>query len=211
MKNRVKYTKRGFTLIELLTVIAIIGILAGILIPTVGAVRKQANIAASKSQFNGYVNAMLQFRSEYGFFPTFGASGGGDTVTVPLGSRMNNTNSPGIAPASERFVETLSARDSSGNPSSGDGNRRQISFISFSDNDFFILPSGDPHPTQLADRFNNTHIVMYVDGNGNGRVQVPSRASDGGGLAEEVRSPVVILSWPNDDSMFKFPEILSWK
>ena len=61
--------KSAFTLIELLMVIAIIGILAGILIPTVGAVRKQANIAASKSQLSNYVNAIGMFKSEYKFYP----------------------------------------------------------------------------------------------------------------------------------------------
>ncbi|AHF92765.1 N-terminal cleavage protein [Opitutaceae bacterium TAV5] len=39
----------GFTLVELLTVIAIIGILAGILIPVVGKVRKTARVTACMS------------------------------------------------------------------------------------------------------------------------------------------------------------------
>lgn len=60
--------KSAFTLIELLTVIAIIGILAAILIPTVGAVRKRAlksqcasNLHQLGMALNLYVNDNRQF------------------------------------------------------------------------------------------------------------------------------------------------------
>lgn len=55
--NKNTSTRSGFTLIELLTVIAIIGILAGILIPAVGLVRTAANKTASVSNMRSIATA----------------------------------------------------------------------------------------------------------------------------------------------------------
>jgi len=74
MKNH-NHPRSGFTLIELLTVIAIIGILAAILIPAVGAVRKKASQATSASN-------MRQIGLAYNNF----ATSGGRTRTIKEGT-----------------------------------------------------------------------------------------------------------------------------
>lgn len=60
----------GFTLIELLTVIAIIGILAAIIIPTVGRVRSSARDAACKSNLRQIGLAVNMYGNEFGYFPS---------------------------------------------------------------------------------------------------------------------------------------------
>ena len=159
--NRVR--KTGFTLIELLAVVAIIGILSGVLIPAVGAVRKQSKIAASKAQLSNYVNAMQLFKAEYKYFPL--VSGTADSDEIKLSSESSESSE------SSDFIQVISGRDpSTGASVSFGGNRRRIGFYSFAASEFWLNNSDALSQTQLADRFNNTNIIIVVDTDGDGFV-----------------------------------------
>ncbi len=158
----------AFTLIELLAVLAVVAILAGILLPALGAARRSALGAAARVQLNRWTAAMEQFRLEYGYYPAVGTDGmlatAGDAVT---------------------FVRTLAGRNPDGSlvadAAELNGNVRRLAFTAFSAADFFdpdhpgAVPDFDGNEL-LCDSFGNTEIGVLVDRNGDGLI----RASDDG-------------------------------
>jgi type II secretory pathway pseudopilin PulG len=65
----VKPTKKGFTTVELLTVLAIIMLLVGIMLPALKAVKDRARRAKQKAEFLSMDMALLAFKGDYGDFP----------------------------------------------------------------------------------------------------------------------------------------------
>jgi len=61
--------RSGFTLIELLTVIAIIAILMGLLLPALNAAKNAARKAQAKNDVTQFVTAVKAFYTDYGTYP----------------------------------------------------------------------------------------------------------------------------------------------
>lgn len=195
MKNNIKIIS-GFTLIELLMVVAIIGILAGILIPTVGAVRKQANKAASKAQLSGYVNAIQLFKGEYNYYP-FITSAEDTEIDLSTGA------------SSSDFIKTLSGRNpSDGTPVTEGGNRRRLNFHSFSESEFLIGDDDTVSLTQLSDRFNNPVIKILIDGNGDNQVKPSPDEETPSAPENPIRTNVT--AWVEGNEDLGFPGYSLW-
>lgn len=139
----------GFTIIELLTVMAVIGILSAILIPTVASVRRSANKAKTKVQFSQWAAAIEAFRNEYGYYPQFS---------------NNKVNDGATSTGDHLFHDILAGRRRDGSAigtTASAQNRKRIAFYSFSEGDF--TPSDSTTPNLIQDAFENTDIAVIVD------------------------------------------------
>jgi prepilin-type N-terminal cleavage/methylation domain-containing protein len=76
MKSR----KSGFTLVELLTVLVIIALLAGVLLPALNMVRNTAKEARQKVQFATIEQAIMAFKGDYGDYPRSNWTGAPGTL-----------------------------------------------------------------------------------------------------------------------------------
>lgn len=78
--------KRAFTIVELLTVMSIIVILIGLLVPALNKARRFATLVKQKAQLHSMDAAIELFRNEYGSYPPSGAMD--DALNVPYCGAM---------------------------------------------------------------------------------------------------------------------------
>lgn len=98
MGSHCKRQRSGFTLIELLMVITIIALLAGLLLPVIGAAQRRAQTARTLSEIHLLETAITQFRSRYGVYPP---------SRIHLRENGNYGNLGSLGPVPTRTVQYL--------------------------------------------------------------------------------------------------------
>ncbi|MEC9095886.1 MAG: prepilin-type N-terminal cleavage/methylation domain-containing protein [Planctomycetota bacterium] len=103
------YRHQGVTLIEMLIVIAIIGILAAILLPTIGMVRRSAQEGGMALEIQNLSAAIETYKQTYGDYPPDGSN-------IVVFQRHLQVAFPRIAPAEvANLINLIDLKDSSGN------------------------------------------------------------------------------------------------
>jgi prepilin-type N-terminal cleavage/methylation domain-containing protein len=162
-------SRSGFTLVELLTVIAIIGILVGVIFPAVAGVQKKSVIASSQAAFSQWAAGCNRFKQAYGFYPNIGTT--------------YNTTSDSLfkletAPNCVNFIKSLYGKSPLGVPLSagatGDRakyNRNAEEFCAFGQDDYESYATMTDVNAQLNDRFGNHNIRVIFDTDGTGNIK----------------------------------------
>lgn len=147
--------RRGFTLVELLVVVAIIGILAGLIIPAVAGALTKAKLAEIRTQFSQLATSLENFKGQYGYFPSgiFDGNGRLDVSTA----------------AGEDFYECMEGIESSGTVPGG--NRKKIKFYSFPEDMVERNATGAYTAFKAPLDGVNGPIIICIDHDGDGLIE----------------------------------------
>ena len=152
MNTRNPWRRRSaFTLIELLTVLAVVGILLAILLPSLSAARVASQRAQTKARFAQWATAMELFRQEYGHYPV-----------VTRGGKLD----------AERFAAALLGRNALGGEPLGESTGADELAVNVKRLTFYSLEAAEvSHDgATLVDAFGNSDIAVRVDWSGDGRI-----------------------------------------
>ena len=162
--------RRHFTLIEMLVVVAVIAILIGILIPTIGTVMEKVKQSKTKAIINSLRLGIKQYESTYGFLPWTGEN---------TDKFIEYTSGNGTNPLYDELLNTLEGNDKSLNP-------RGIKFLDMSDSDY--KDAWDEELNVVLDLDYNSSIdnsLIYGDGTKNTEIIIWSAGPDGDHNADD--------------------------
>ncbi len=170
----------SFTLVEILVVVSIIGLLAGLAIPAVGgalASAKKAKVTAMGQQIR---TALVQFNTEYGFFPTNGMANGVGSTTPDLALILTGGSNAAATNANPRRIVFLEVPQDFTLNAAGNLSNRGI-----------VTPKGFYKTGQ-------SNFSVAVDHDYNGQVSVPGNTALNASVAvwfTDNRSTNVIGTW----------------
>ncbi len=155
-------TAAGFTLVELLTVIAIIGILAGLLIPAIGLVQNKFRAVRTRTLFSKLEGAFIDYRNTYNIFPVFTEM---NPDTHPWAQQKSEVDSNFLLnDQAGLLLKVLTAPPSyyASGTGSINHNPKRIPFLTLDDNMVSREEPGTTTDPVIIDGFKNAEIGVVV-------------------------------------------------
>ncbi len=185
----------GFTLIELLTVIAIIGILAAIIIPTVGKVRVTAKKAQCVARLRQWGNAVGLAANDYkNKVPLFYKNDNGFIYDPYFSAKSMIVDDATRGTASRDLRPTEAMTQCPNGLSGGNGSNRQYAFavpIGLATKDARLFGNANPqYYYGMGDAAAPAKLLLMME-NDAGGTQVVIRPASAGDIKTELNTKVV--------------------